>query len=358
MVKNISVATAAVTTALLLGGCASVVNSPHQTVSVLSKDQRGSDVTDARCELQNDKGVWHVTTPGSVMVQRSNQDLQIACSKTGYDTSRRPVTSEMQGAMLGNIILGGAIGAAIDHSNGSAYEYPPVIEISMMLLTPEEIAARAAREAQAKAEAQVRAERAVVLAAAAAARAATLAPMAIGTGRKPQEGDEWEYLVTDRIFGKQKKLLWRVKSTGDQGVAEELLVDGNPVQTWTFNGRPVAIGAPTDMGFIFGQHWDALTRIPELQVQGQLGDCVQRGQCIIDSKISRMDRITIAAGTFDAVRIDGTLILAHMAVRPKANISIWYSQRDRRVLKQVAIMRDVSRTIDETIELRAARAYP
>lgn len=358
MFKSILVAVTTVTTVLFLGGCASVVNSPHQTVSITAKDQRGSDVTDARCELQNDKGIWHLATPGSVMVQRSNQDLQIACSKTGYDTSRRPVTSEMQGAMLGNIILGGAIGAAIDHSNGAAYEYPPLVEISMMLLTPEEIAARAAREAQAKVDAQARAERASAMAAAAIARVATLAPMAIGTGRKPQEGDEWEYLATDRIFGKQKKLLWRVKSADDQGVAEELLVDGHPAQTWTFNGRPVAIGAPTDMGFVFGQHWDALTRIPELQVQGQLGDCVQRGQCIIDSKISRMDRVTIAAGTFDAVRIDGTMILAHMALRPSAKITIWYSHRDRRVLKQVALMRDSSRTIDETIELRAARAYP
>ena len=33
--------------------------------------------------------------------------------------------------MFGNIILGGGIGAIIDHNNGSAYEYPTVIDILM-----------------------------------------------------------------------------------------------------------------------------------------------------------------------------------------------------------------------------------
>jgi len=33
--------------------------------------------------------------------------------------------------MFGNILLGGGVGAIIDHNNGSAYEYPTVIEIIM-----------------------------------------------------------------------------------------------------------------------------------------------------------------------------------------------------------------------------------
>ncbi|MEY5028041.1 MAG: hypothetical protein RLZ63_356 [Pseudomonadota bacterium] len=33
--------------------------------------------------------------------------------------------------MFGNIILGGGIGAIIDHNNGSAYEYPSLIKIFM-----------------------------------------------------------------------------------------------------------------------------------------------------------------------------------------------------------------------------------
>jgi hypothetical protein len=33
--------------------------------------------------------------------------------------------------MFGNIILGGGIGAVVDHNNGSAYEYPTFIQIIM-----------------------------------------------------------------------------------------------------------------------------------------------------------------------------------------------------------------------------------
>jgi hypothetical protein len=33
--------------------------------------------------------------------------------------------------MFGNIILGGGIGAIIDHNNGSAYEYPAFIQVIM-----------------------------------------------------------------------------------------------------------------------------------------------------------------------------------------------------------------------------------
>jgi hypothetical protein len=33
--------------------------------------------------------------------------------------------------MFGNILLGGGLGAIVDHKNGSAYEYPSLIQIFM-----------------------------------------------------------------------------------------------------------------------------------------------------------------------------------------------------------------------------------
>jgi len=33
--------------------------------------------------------------------------------------------------MFGNILLGGGIGAVVDHNNGSAYEYPSFIQVTM-----------------------------------------------------------------------------------------------------------------------------------------------------------------------------------------------------------------------------------
>ncbi len=125
--------------ALLLSGCASVTGSPNQSVSVQTRMPTGKDVVGSACELSNNKGKWFVTTPGSVSIHRSNDDLQVVCMKEGMDPGRAAVVSETKGSMFGNIILGGGIGAIIDHNNGSAYEYPSLIQIVMGVFSKLEI---------------------------------------------------------------------------------------------------------------------------------------------------------------------------------------------------------------------------
>lgn len=115
----------------LTSGCASVTGSPNQSVSVQTREQSGGEVTGAACELTNNKGKWFITTPGSVMIHRSNDDMQVLCNKTGFEPGRAAVVSETKGSMFGNILLGGGIGAIVDHNTGSAYEYPTFIQILM-----------------------------------------------------------------------------------------------------------------------------------------------------------------------------------------------------------------------------------
>lgn len=115
----------------LTSGCASVTGSTTQNVSVQAREHVGADVKGAVCELSNSKGKWFVTTPGSVMIHRSNDDMQVLCSKEGYESGRSSVVSVTKGEMFGNIILGGVIGAVIDHNNGSGYEYPEFIQVLM-----------------------------------------------------------------------------------------------------------------------------------------------------------------------------------------------------------------------------------
>ena len=81
--------------------------------------------------MKNDEGTWFVTTPGSTIVHRSNKDLEVICKKLGMDVGNANVVSRTKGNMFGNIILGGGVGAIIDHNNGSAYEYPSIIKIFM-----------------------------------------------------------------------------------------------------------------------------------------------------------------------------------------------------------------------------------
>ena len=124
--------------ALVVGftsGCASITGTTNQSVSVQTREPGGKEVAGAACELTNNKGKWFVTTPGSVMVHRSNDDMQVLCNKANVEPGRAAVVSETKGSMFGNIIFGGGIGAVIDHSSGAAYEYPAFIQVLMGAFT-------------------------------------------------------------------------------------------------------------------------------------------------------------------------------------------------------------------------------
>ena len=115
----------------LLSGCASVTGTPNQSISVQARGSNGKEIKEAACDLINKRGTWFITTPGTVQIHRSNDDLQITCRKEGFDNGRASVISDTKGSMFGNILLGGGIGAVVDHNNGSAYEYPSFIQITM-----------------------------------------------------------------------------------------------------------------------------------------------------------------------------------------------------------------------------------
>lgn len=86
---------------------------------------------DAACKLDNDRGTWIITTPGSVVVRRSAGDLAILCEKEGLLPGSGRAVSRANGGMFGNIIFGGAVGAVVDHGNGNAYDYPNLFQIEM-----------------------------------------------------------------------------------------------------------------------------------------------------------------------------------------------------------------------------------
>jgi|TARA_B110000503_G_C7098703_1_gene392814 hypothetical protein len=118
---------------ILISGCSTLTGSgTAQSISVETVEGTSGDrIIDARCDLSNDEGSWTVLTPGSVMVHRSNKPLSVKCQKSGYIQDYSSVDSKTKANMWGNIILGGGIGAIIDHNNGSAYDYPAVVRIPM-----------------------------------------------------------------------------------------------------------------------------------------------------------------------------------------------------------------------------------
>jgi hypothetical protein len=118
---------------LALTGCASIIDGSTQVVSV--ETRRGTEVVSgANCQLTNNKGTWFVTTPGTVAMHRSYDDLNIKCGKAGSEPGITTVKSSTKGMAFGNVLFGlfgGPIGAAVDTGTGAAYDYPSLITVMM-----------------------------------------------------------------------------------------------------------------------------------------------------------------------------------------------------------------------------------
>ena len=116
----------------LATGCSTLTgDGTSQNLSVMTYSADNKDLVGASCELKNDEGTWSAVTPATVMVRRSNKDLLVKCSKQGFADARANVVSKTKANMWGNIVFGGGVGAIIDHANGSAYQYPPVLKLTM-----------------------------------------------------------------------------------------------------------------------------------------------------------------------------------------------------------------------------------
>lgn len=116
---------------LLLGGCASITSSEIQPIAVTTLNESGAEINAAHCSLRNDKGEWKVETPTVVDVRKSFHDLTIECEKDGSDNGAATVVSSASAGLYGNIIFGGLIGVAIDHSRGTGYTYPSNVSVIM-----------------------------------------------------------------------------------------------------------------------------------------------------------------------------------------------------------------------------------
>lgn len=121
---------AALAIATLCTGCASIVTGHNQSLSV-DTHSRGEPVAGAHCKLENDKGIWYATTPGTVVVRRSYEDLNVRCEKEGFQPGITAAKSTTKGMAFGNILFGGIIGAAVDAGSGAAYDYPGLIKVEL-----------------------------------------------------------------------------------------------------------------------------------------------------------------------------------------------------------------------------------
>ena len=174
-------------------------------------------------------------------------------------------------------------------------------------------------------------------------------------------GDEWEYLANDEMYGKKQKLVLRVKAVSPDGVLEEVVWNGKTVLEWVFGPRATALGTPNESEFMFAPHWNG-DELPEVMVEGGGGICVNQGMpCKLVLKITGNEKLTVAAGTFDAVRLDGRAWFGWGFAFPSSGrkgtgpVTIWYSKDQRRLLKQTVELQGDRSRFKETLELSAIR---
>jgi len=140
----------------LLGGCATALKGSTQEVRI-----GVSGPESATCKASNASGAWTVKAPGTVKVERSGGALSITCEAEGFNKDTRVVSSEFNGATVGNILLGGLIGVAIDAASGANYSYPETVQLTLEPACAEgdaaciaTVVARAAAEAEAERKAR------------------------------------------------------------------------------------------------------------------------------------------------------------------------------------------------------------
>ena len=112
---------------ILLPGCSSIIEGRSQEIMV------NTNPPGATCTLTRiGQTVSTIApTPGSAYIEKTKYDLTITCTKPGYETATYLNHSGAAGATVGNIILGGGIGWAIDSASGADNKYDSPVNITL-----------------------------------------------------------------------------------------------------------------------------------------------------------------------------------------------------------------------------------
>lgn len=112
---------------LCLTGCSTILEGRSQEIMINTSPEA------ATCVLKRkDETLGTITpTPGSMYVEKTKYDIMITCDKKGYETATYLNHSGEDGAVFGNIILGGGIGWAVDSATGSDNKYTSPVNISL-----------------------------------------------------------------------------------------------------------------------------------------------------------------------------------------------------------------------------------
>jgi hypothetical protein len=116
---------AVLSAALAVSGCATILDGTSQPIAVTT-----TPATGALCTLSNPEGSWSVVTPGTVVVDKSEHNLVVQCSKSGFPDGTASIPSDFSEWTLVNIPFG-VVGLGVDAATGAWSEYPDSFQVSM-----------------------------------------------------------------------------------------------------------------------------------------------------------------------------------------------------------------------------------
>ena len=114
--------------AVLMTGCASVLNQDKQAV-VVRAVCNGASVP-AHCVAENSRGRWAFNAPKQIVVTRDLFSLRVTCQSAYVEKHTVSVRPNVQVAMAGNVLLGGLVGGAVDVATARGLQYPANVDVA------------------------------------------------------------------------------------------------------------------------------------------------------------------------------------------------------------------------------------
>lgn len=116
---------------ICVAGCATITEDSEQSITILTVCAGSSKTVKAECIVSNDNNRKLITTPGTVVIARSNENLDINCKRKGELGGKASIKSLSNIHLFENIVFGGVIGVAIDAGTGAGFDYPKLVTLLM-----------------------------------------------------------------------------------------------------------------------------------------------------------------------------------------------------------------------------------
>lgn len=125
---------------MFASGCATITTGSTQNLTVLSTP------AGATCSLHRAGEMLGVVsaTPATLNISKSTKAIDVTCQLENHVMSTQAMEADFQAMTVGNVLVGGLIGIAVDAASGAAAKYADQVNVTMV---PNRFTSEMARDA-------------------------------------------------------------------------------------------------------------------------------------------------------------------------------------------------------------------